>query len=149
MSKVTVAVNSKNGLVFTPSQKPSADGKSRGFCLVESSVTTMENGFVSTNKRVATLTMETSVWDTLNWKKGESLLGRIVVHESYEPFYATQEPKINPTTKAVVLVNGKKVYRQQRYTEDPSVVDALIIQAATPVKSAEVKLNKTVEGMNA
>lgn len=145
MSKVTVAENATSKQVFTLSTRTSADGKERGYFIVESQNVTMENGFINTNRRTATLTVESSIAKSLNWSKGTSLPGKIVIEESFEQFYNGQDCKINPTTKAEVLVNGKKVYRQTRYTDDLTASDVFLSQSAVsaPAKSSvtEVTMN--------
>ena len=147
MSKVTVAENAKSKLVFTPSTKPSPDGKSRGFFIVESTNTTMEGGFINTNRRTATLTVETSIGEALGWVKGTPLNGKIIVQESHTPFYHGQDCKINPTSKAEILVGGKRVYRQTVYTDNLTATDGFISnvvnsEVAEPAnRIAEQKLN--------
>ena len=145
MSKVTVAENATSKLVFTPSTKPSADGKERGFFIVESQNVTMEGGFINQNRRTATLTVESSIAKTLNWSKGTPLNGQIIAEESHTPFYDGQACKINPTTKAEILVNGKRVFRQTRYTDDLTAKDSLLIQTVVePVSLSK----KPVEAIN-
>lgn len=131
MSKVSIAINSKNNQVFTPNEQPSKNGKQLGFFIVKSSVFNMENGFIVKQTRSATLTVEQSLVKDLGWKEGTQLPGKIVVQESFEPFYEGQEQKINPDTKADVLVDGRKVYRQSRYTDDLTATDSLITAAVT------------------
>lgn len=130
MSKVTVAVNSKNKQVFTPNDAVSKNGKELGFYIVKSSHVSMENGFIVKQTRSATLTIEQSLAKELDWKEGTQLPGKIIVQESFEPFYEGQECKINPDTKAEVKVDGKNVYRQSRYTDDVNAVDTLITAAS-------------------
>lgn len=139
MSKVTVAINSKNEKVFTPNETQSKNGKSLGFFIVKSSNMIMENGFIVEQVRSATLTVEVALAEKLNWKAGTQLPGKIVVHESFDPFYEGQECKINPTTKEPVLIEGKKVYRESRYTDDLSATD-LLINVATAVTAKTGKL---------
>lgn len=130
MSKVTVAVNSKNNQVFTANDTVSKNGKELGFYIVKSTSLGMEKGFIVEQTRSATLTVETKLAEKLAWKEGTALPGKIVVHESFEPFYEGQECKINPDTKAEVKVDGKNVYRQSRYTDDVNAVDTLITAAS-------------------
>lgn len=139
MTKVTVAVNSKNQKVFTPNETVSKNGKELGFFIVKSSSMNMENGFVVERTKSATLTVEVALAEKLGWKEGTVLPGKIVTHESFEPFYEGQECKINPDTKAEVLVDGKKVYRQSRYTDDVNAQDVLIT-ATSKVATVEPKL---------
>lgn len=131
MSKVTIAVNSKNNQVFTANDTVSKNGKELGFYIVKSTSLSMEKGFITEQTRSATLTVETKLAEKLAWKEGTVLPGKIVVQESFEPFYEGQECKINPDTKAEVKVDGKNVYRQSRYTDDVNAVDTLITVTST------------------
>jgi len=147
---VKIVKNSKNGLVFTPNAKPSKDGIERGFYVAESQEIVMEGGFIRKNKVTALLTVETALAAELGWKEGFQLPGKIVTTESFEPFYDGQECKINPTTKAEVLVDGKKVYRNSVYTDNLQATSSLITAGAKPVsieaeilpKSSATALNK-------
>ncbi len=148
MSNVKVAVNSKNDQVFTINTAPSSDGKTRGFFIVEQQVTSMEGGFISQSRRTATLTVEESIGKSLNWKAGQELPGKIVVSESHTPFYDGQEPKINPTTKEVVLVDGKKVYRQSRYTDKMDATDDLLASSTATVAVPTTVKSKAEQALN-
>lgn len=123
---VKIVKNGKSELVFTPNSKPSTDGKERGFYVVESTNITMEGGFINENKVTALLTVEKSLAEKLNWKEGHTLPGKIIVMESFTPFYEGQDAKINPSTKDAVKVDGKLVYRQAQYTEDSSLCSSLL-----------------------
>lgn len=147
MSQVKVAINSKNNQVFTAKTTPSKDGKTYGFYIVESNHTSMEGGFIRTTRRTATLTVD--VAQNPGWTAGFPLSGKIVIEESHTPFYEGQEVKINPTTKEAVLVNGKPVYRQSRYTENVNAQDVLLVNSvANTTTTPAVKLNEAVRGMN-
>lgn len=141
---VKIVKNSKNGLVFTPNTKLSKDGKSLGFYLSESVNIVMENGFIVKQRVTATHTIDQELAKELDWKEGHVLPGKIITLESFEPFYDGQECKINPTTKAEVLVDGKKVYRNSVYTDNLQATSSLITAGAkTPSIEAETILPKS------
>lgn len=52
------------------------------------------------------------------WTVDKTIPGNIYIIESFSPFYPNQNPKINPETREVILVDGNQVYRQSFY--DPS-----------------------------
>lgn len=131
MSQVKVAINSKNNQVFTVKDAPSSDGKTYGFYIVDETRVSLEGGFYRSSRRTATITVDESI--NPGWKAGHCLNGQIVVEESHTPFYEGQAPKINPSTKEVVMVNGRKVYRQSRYTDDLTAKDVLITQGANVI----------------
>lgn len=124
---VKIVKNQKSGEVFTANTKESTDGKPRGFYVCESTEISMEGGFIKKNKVTALLTLETELANELGWKEGKQLPGKIITVESFEPFYEGQACKINPTSKEDVLVDGKKVYRDSKYTENAEAMSSLII----------------------
>jgi hypothetical protein len=134
---VKIVKNQKSELVFTPNEKPSKDGIARGFFVVESSEISMEGGFIRKNKVTALLTVESELAKELAWTEGHTLPGKIITVEAFEPFYEGQECKINPTSKAEVLVDGKKVYRQSTYTDNMSLSSRLITPVTAVVSKKE------------
>ncbi len=124
---VKIVKNQKSGQVFTPNTKESADGKLRGFYVCESIELVMEGGFVKENRVTALLTLETTLASKLDWKEGHQLEGKIITVESFEPFYDGQTCKINPTSKEDVLVDGKKVYRDSKFTENINATNSYIV----------------------
>jgi hypothetical protein len=124
---VKIVKNSKNDLVFTPNEKASKDGKMLGFYLVETIELKMEGGFIKENRVTALLTTEVALASKLAWKEGHELEGKIITVESFEPFYEGQPCKINPTSKDAILVDGKKVYRDNKFTADLKAVNSYIV----------------------
>jgi hypothetical protein len=52
--------------------------------------------------------------------------GKIIIRESFEPFYAGQQAKINPSNKALVQFLGRSVYRQSIFTSNMNERDMFI-----------------------
>lgn len=65
-----------------------------------------------------------------NVKVGFEVPGQIVIIEQTTPFYAGQQPKVNPSTGEVlyVTVNGVKtpIYRQTEFTQDMTRQDFML-----------------------
>lgn len=59
-------------------------------------------------------------------KHGVELPGILYILESKIPFYKGQEPKINPETGCIVLIDGESVYRNCFYDETGTKADSLI-----------------------
>ena len=75
-----------------------------------------DQGFLQKEVRVGLFKGKTSDLELLGLKEGQDFSTvipvKLVVKESFEPFYPGQEAKINPTTKEVVTSAGAPVYRQ-------------------------------------
>lgn len=93
---------------------------------VDQGIITMENGFLNKSKRSDFITVKTEFIKELGYTANTTFPGQIVRLESSEPQFEGQLPKINPTTKEEVLVNGKNVYFQDIYTEDLTTKDILL-----------------------
>jgi hypothetical protein len=59
-------------------------------------------------------------------KAGMEIPGCLFTEESYRPFWEGQEPKINPSTGHVVLVDGAPVYQKTFYDPTGSKPDVYI-----------------------
>lgn len=117
----TVKVTAKDGKVVIPStNKPDY-----GYIRVETTQTSMENGFVSTKKASALIRGKVEELKALNFKEGQSLSGKIFHKESTES-YDGQEAKINPKTGEVITHNGMPIYRESFFTADLSKQDELL-----------------------
>lgn len=63
-----------------------------------------------------------------NLKVGSEVAGKIIVKESITPFYHDQQPKINPTTDAIINSGGQPVYRKSFLAmNDSEEIDVLLI----------------------
>ena len=139
-AKQTVVTNPKNGLVVTKFDK---NGKTYGTVRVDESFIAVENGYSSLKRRTAFITLGHDVLDFLEpLIKADApypLEGKIVVTESFEPFYEGQVAKMNPQTEEFIRVDGKLVYRNSDFTTDKNAQDVLIrpSQVSAPSTDAE------------
>ena len=80
--------------------------------------------------RSAFITKKNEDWELLkkvfNLQVGFPIEGQIVRKESRTPQFKGQNPKKNPTTDEIFLVDGQPVYFQDTYTEDLTAKDELI-----------------------
>lgn len=127
---VTVATNPTTGLVITPSVNKPTWGSIR----VDSVHVTMENGLINRNKRSAFLRGLITDLEAIGYSAGQQIPGQIIRKESFTPFYVagvngatkTQDPKINPTTKAVVLTDDRETYLESEFTQNLEATDVWI-----------------------
>jgi len=93
----------------------------------EQTVWENRTGFLNKRRRVAFLASKVDdlkvFVEMLNLKPGSVLPGRIIVQESHNPFYEGQVPKVNPSTGATILIDGKLVYRQMLWDETDKLED--------------------------
>jgi len=106
-----------------------------------------DQGFLVSEKRVGLVKGTTEGLKALNLKEGDDYSAKIcpvklVVKESFDPFYPGQEAKINPKTKEVVTSAGAPVYRQTIVVAlDSPETDAKLatdkIEAVVPTEAAK------------
>lgn len=125
MSKVKVTADAA-GNVIVPSKKNSEYGHIR---VVQDRFVHDERGFMR-RKTISALVVGLIVdLQARGWKKDQEIDGKIVFHESLEPFN-TKEPqrdyKIAGKTGIVCCQDGQPIYRKTFYTEDPKVGDTSI-----------------------
>lgn len=130
---VKVAQHPETGAVITPSTNNSAFGTIR----LDSEHESMEKGFVNIQKRSAFVRGKIEDLNALGLKSGQSLPGKIIKRESFEPFYEGQRPKINPSSGEIMLTNGRETYLEFVYTEDANATDQWV-GASNAEVSAEV-----------
>lgn len=133
-NQVKVAVHPETKVVITKNENKPEFGTIR----LDQEVITMENGFLNRTKRSSFLTGKLLDLQTLGFKEGQVLSGKIVRKESFEPMFVGHTPKINPTSKEEVLIGGKKVYFQDTYTEDETSSD-ILVSSNIVTKKAELK----------
>ena len=94
--------------------------------------------------RSAFITKKNEDWAILtkvmNLQAGLPISGQIVREEKRTPFYEGQNPKKNPTTNEIVLVDGQAVFFQDTYTEDLTAKDELILSSAKSNVQVSVEL---------
>jgi hypothetical protein len=124
-NSVKVAVHPETKAVITPSKNNPEYGTIR----LEETGLRFSKGFVNGMKRSAFI--RGKIKDLASFAEGMELPGTIVAKESLTPWYKDQSPKINPSTKDVILSNGQPVYLQYEYSEDANAQDQLINASAT------------------
>ena len=124
----------------------SSDGVQRGSIMVESSEIHINNGFATESKRVAFINGDINVLGKLGLKVGSLLEGKIIVAESTTPYFEGQQPKINPSTKAVINHGGLPVYRKSTFVTDLNAVDVLLTSdPAVAVIGRPIPTNSAVQ----
>lgn len=109
----------------------------------------INNGMLNIEKRRAFFTGKNvdiqSLVEEFGLKHGDDfpLDCKIIVEEATEPFFAGQQPKINPTTQEVVTYLGAPVYRSS------FIVDANSPRKDVKLPSDSVSISKTVAEANA
>lgn len=111
---VTIIAHKETGNVITVSPKNPGEGIIR----VDSTNEVIANGYMVENKRTAFFRGKVELLESKGFVAGQQLKGHIYKMESFEPFWATQNPKINPKTGEVVYTDGKPTYLQFVY--DPT-----------------------------
>jgi hypothetical protein len=125
-----IKAHPKTGLLINGKSVSAKDGKEYSTIRVDELRASVENGFLNSRNRTAFIRGLDSQWQALldGLKDGDKfpIDGQIVVMESHTPFYAEQAPKINPETSEVIMVDGKAVYRQTKFTADMKAKDQLL-----------------------
>jgi len=109
-------------------------GKNPEYCSVkvQSSVLENDEGFWNMRTRIATIRLQVSLAKSLVekclLKNGKELpiQGKIIIRESFEPFYEGQQVKINPSTGEVILYMNRPIYRQSIFTSNMDERDMFI-----------------------
>ena len=112
--KVTVSMpkNATSIVVISKSNPESA-----GLMLRSNTIGINDQGFMQEEKRVAWFKGKTEQIESFVKQYGLKdgsvfpIPVKLIVKESTTPFYAGQEPKVNPTTGEVINHNGLPVYR--------------------------------------
>lgn len=111
-------------------------GASFGKIRLDQAELVISNGFSRFAKRSAFITVEGSTADVLAGMLVEGqpypMAGKIVVTESTKPFYPGQEAKRKGKDGAIILSNGKPVYRDTEFTSDLNRGDVFIASDANP-----------------
>jgi len=109
-------------------------GNNKEWCSVrvESSVLENDEGFWTMKTRVAKIRLQVELAETLEakglLKDGKELpvKGKIIIRESFEPFYEGQEPKMNPKTMSMICFMNQPVFRQSIFTSNMDDRDMFI-----------------------
>lgn len=141
--KAIVKAHPQTGLVIT--EGTSTNGNRFGkFCVQQSILEAGEGNIVNVRSRAAFITVFGDDIDKLKGLLSDGmeypLPGRIVRTESRTPIYEGQEPKKNPSTGEVHLVDGAPVYFVDEWSSDLNAQDKLIkssVAATAEVSSME------------
>ena len=143
--KVIAKLNPDTGELFTI-------GKKEDYCSVRVESSTLDNdeGFWTIRTRIATIRLKVELAEAMIAKgllkdgKELPIKGKIIIRESFQPFYEEQEPKMNPKTKNVICIGHRPVFRQSIFTSnmderDMFIYDYLFEESSTKVNSQKVK----------
>lgn len=139
-NQVTIVANSKTGnVVAMKSITDSKTGEIRevGSVMVQSKSLSGLSRLGRVSTRTAFLTLEQDALDFLEDSLVDGAIlpiaGKIVIEETLKPYIrkdgTKQDPKINPTTKAIITYQGKPVYRNTYFTDDVSTPDVFLKDA--------------------
>ncbi len=131
---VKVAIHPETKAVITKNENKPEFGTIR----LDQEVISMEGGFLNKTKRSAFIAGKLENLQALELSEGQEFSGQIVRTESFKPMFEGQAHKINPTSKEDVLVDGRKVYFQDTYTEDLTKKDSLINASVIKAPVAQV-----------
>lgn len=149
-NQVTIVENSKTGNVVTMktiTDKATGESREVGSVMVQSKALSGLSRIGRVSTRTAFLTLEQDALDFL----ADSLVhnailpiaGKIVVEETLSPYIKKdgkkQDPKINPTTKAVITYQGKPVYRNTYFTNILETQDIFLKDVAVAGGSDSVE----------
>jgi len=119
---VKVIAHPETGAVITVSKNNSQYGTIR----LDSENVSFEGGFVNKSRRTAFIRGKVEDLQSLNFKTGQMLSGKIVKKESFTPFYEGQRPKINPSNGEIILTNGEETFLDYTYTSDANAADVWV-----------------------
>lgn len=136
MSKILIVGNPTNEMRPFTSKEESDTTTIR----LETTTMVSTNGYMNEQKRVAFVRMPNTVVEAFAKFAGvpqlaknapiehpvaTTLKGVLQVQESFEPFYAGQSPKINPSSGEVIEKDGKEVFRNTVFLSDENASDYL------------------------
>lgn len=125
MSKVTVIAHPETGAVITASKSNPEIGSIR----VESTqdVFNPNTGFFNEEKRTAFIPGKIADLAKLNWEAGQTVPGKILRLESFDPFYPEQDMKRYPENHVnagePVLTEGRPTYLRFIFTPNLALQD--------------------------
>lgn len=134
-SPVKVVAHPETGNVVTPNENKPGEASIR----LDQEVNSMEGGYLNKSRRTVFIGGKIEDLQSLNFRAGQTLPGKIVRRESFEPFYEGQSPKINPTSGEIMRKNGQEIYFQFQYTENETEPDYLWLG------STEVEVSESVQ----
>jgi len=125
MGKVVVTADKHNHIISINENKPEW-----GYIRVEQEILVINNkGWLRKAKRSAFINGKVEDLVETNYKKGDTLDGKIIVEESLKPFNPVNPEKnlkIAGDTGVVCSIKGQPIYRQCYFTPDEQAKDVLI-----------------------
>ena len=109
-----------------------------------------EDGFVSRSNRSAFIRGDFETLNSLGLKDGQdisSVFGnkKMIVKQSTEKFYATQNPKINPKTAEIIRdVNNNPIYEECRIVDINSQESDVILKRKESEVISTVKIQEEI-----
>ena len=141
MNTVTVVAHPTTGAIITPSTNNPAWGTVR----VDASSVEFNNGIMNSRNRTAFIRGEIKNLQQMFTRAGQILQGKIIKETSSTPFYAGQNPVINPQTAEVVMKNGAPFYQNYVFTTNLSETDREVTaQTTTATAPANVATAEAV-----
>jgi len=116
---VKVVAHPETGAVITVSKNNSQYGTIR----LDSENVSLEGGFMNKSKRTAFIRGKVEDLQSLGYKAGQTLGGKIMKKESFSPFYEGQKPKVNPSNGEIILTNGEETFLDYTYTSNANALD--------------------------
>lgn len=127
-----VVEHPETGRVITLFTKVDKEGTEQtyGRVRIDSSSLNLSNGFVSSKRRTAFITLDSTALKQLEGQivggKPFPTQGKIVVKETLEPQYEGHSPKMNPSTGEIIEINGYQIYRLTEFTSDMDAKDVFV-----------------------
>lgn len=124
MANPVVVTANDQGQVVIPSSNPEF-----GYIRVEQVTTSFNGGWMRKEKRSAIIRGKFEDLESLNFKAGQPLPGKIQVIESLTPTNANdsqQDLKVNPQNGEMLVVDGAPIYRTANYVQDVNAADVLL-----------------------
>lgn len=138
MNTVTVVAHPTTGQIITPS----TNNPEWGVVRIDAQSVEFNNGILNTRNRTAFIRGEIKNLKQMFTRAGQILQGKIIKETSSEPFYAGQQPVINPQTAEVVMKNGAPFYQNYIFTTNLSKTDREVVAQTTTVAANSATAEK-------
>ena len=124
MANPVVVTANDQGQVVIPSSNPEF-----GYVRVEQVATSFNGGWMRKEKRSAIIRGKFEDLESLGFKAGQPLPGKIQVIESLVPTNPNdpkQDLKVNPQNGEMLVVDDQPIYRTAQYVQDVNAADVLL-----------------------
>lgn len=130
---VTLVAHPTTGAIITVNPNKPAYGTVR----LDSEESVLNGGFFDIRKRVTFVSGPMEALQKTFKKAGQVFEGKIIMIESFNPFYEGQKPKMNPQTQQVVLVQGKPVYMEYEWDRTGQLHDHWVDNIVATAENAQ------------